>query len=116
MLLSLAVIPGLLATSTFASNGFDRSYRSSGVIEAPDEYLQYAKEHGMCRPHKFSLTKNLARPMAVPGPRVLTNFTGCVAKNEFHEDLPDYSGLIFCQGPTIHLMADAMNHEDSKTF
>ncbi|KAG8753707.1 hypothetical protein FRC12_011453 [Ceratobasidium sp. 428] len=115
MLLSLAVIPGLLATNTFA-NGFDRSHQSTGVIEDPDEYLQYAKEHGMCRPHKFSLTENLARPMAVPGPQVLTNFTGCVAKNEFHEDLPDYSGLIFCQGPTIHLMADAMNHEDSKTF
>ncbi|KAG9098452.1 hypothetical protein FRC06_006370 [Ceratobasidium sp. 370] len=115
MLLSFAVTAGLLATGVFADPPGDLC-TGSRVIDDPDEYLAYAKACGMCRPKKFGLTENLNRALVIPGSEVLANFSNCVAKNEFHEELQDRSGSIFCSGKTIHLMADAMNHNDSKTF
>ncbi|KAG8739907.1 hypothetical protein FRC10_005006 [Ceratobasidium sp. 414] len=115
MLFGFAVTAGLLAAGVSADPPDDPCKRS-GEITDPNDYLTYAKACGMCRPEKFGLDENLARTLVVPGREVLAEFSDCIAKNEFQEKLNDNSGMIFCQGQTIHLMADAMNHNDSKTF
>ncbi|KAG9120115.1 hypothetical protein FRC07_004534 [Ceratobasidium sp. 392] len=112
MLLGLAVIPWLFAAGAFINTS--DPCEGSRVIDDPDEYLNYAKKCGICK--KFDHDKNLQRALVIPGDNVLAKFDDCVARNEFHEQLQDHSGRIFCQGRTIHLMADAMNHNDSKTF
>nr|WJO90075.1 trehalase-3 [Ceratobasidium cereale] len=116
MLLGLAVTSWLLVTGVDGTLlPKSKPTRGARTINHPAEYLRYAKEHGLCHP-KRGEKENLGRTLVVPGPRVLANFEECIAKNEFGETLQDHSGDIFCQGLAIHLMADAMNHKDSKEF
>ncbi|KAG8742937.1 hypothetical protein FRC10_000725 [Ceratobasidium sp. 414] len=115
MLLGLAVAPWLLATGVSGSVLPRAPPRGARIINNRDDYLSHAKTNGMCKP-KLDEADNEKRVLVVPGPSVLADFKECVARNEFHEPLKDHSGDIFCRGPAIHLMADAMNHKDSKEF
>ncbi|KAG8679748.1 hypothetical protein FRC09_018752, partial [Ceratobasidium sp. 395] len=115
MLLGLVAASWLLATSVSGSALPVAPAKGARIINNRDQYLDHAKADGMCRP-KLNETENRARVLVIPGPEVRPSFKECVAKNEFHESLRDHSGDIFCQGLTIHLMADAMNHKDSKEF
>ncbi|KAG8679839.1 hypothetical protein FRC09_018677, partial [Ceratobasidium sp. 395] len=115
MLLGLAAASWLLTTSVSGSVLPMAPTKGARIINHRDQYLKHAKADGMCRP-KLNETENRARVLVIPGPEVRPSFKECVAKNEFHESLRDHSGDIFCQGLTIHLMADAMNHKDSKEF
>ncbi|QRV85492.1 trehalase [Ceratobasidium sp. AG-Ba] len=114
MLLSLAIVPWLLVTNVSSSVIPSRPKKGVRVITKPDDYMRHAQQNGMCR--VFNETENLKRKLVLPGPGILAPFKDCVAKNEFQEELLDHSGQIFCEGPVIHLMADAMNHADSKEF
>ncbi|KAG8779793.1 hypothetical protein FRC12_023838, partial [Ceratobasidium sp. 428] len=115
MLLGLVAASWLLATSVSGSVLPVAPAKGARIINNRDQYLDHAKADGMCRP-KLNETENRARVLVIPGPEVRPSFKECVAKNELHESLRDHSGDIFCQGLTIHLMADAMNHKDSKEF
>ncbi|KAG8694711.1 hypothetical protein FRC08_008303 [Ceratobasidium sp. 394] len=116
MLLGFALAAGLLATGGSFVEASEVSCEAPRTLTNANDYLAYAKACGMCRPTKFGWAENLKRTLVIPPPDVLANFSDCVAKNEFQEKLNDNSGDIFCSGKTIHLMADAMNHNDSKTF
>ncbi|KAG8701591.1 hypothetical protein FRC09_005255 [Ceratobasidium sp. 395] len=113
MLLGLATTSWLLVTTI--SGAALPSPGGVRVINDRTEYWKHAHAEGMC--HKpFNESENTKRVLAVPGRDILADFNVCVAKNEFGEELHDTSGQIFCHGQAIHLMADAMNYSDSKTF
>ncbi|KAF8608338.1 glycoside hydrolase [Ceratobasidium sp. AG-I] len=112
MLLALAAIPWLVATGVAGSDPL--CSKNPSDVKNRRDYFKWAKDCGMCK--KFSWEDNPKRQLAVPPDDVLADFDVCVAKNEFGEALQDNSGKIFCYGKTIHLMADARNHNDSKTF
>ncbi|QRV98076.1 trehalase [Ceratobasidium sp. AG-Ba] len=115
MLLRLAAASCLLVVGVSGSASSDGPVGDTIVINDRQEYWEYARKYGMCQ--NFSDEANLKRPLKLPGDKVLAPFDACVAKNEFGEKLNDNSGEIFCKGPTIHLMADALNHRvDSKEF
>ncbi|QRV98077.1 trehalase [Ceratobasidium sp. AG-Ba] len=110
MLLTLVATSWLLSTGLCAPH----SYPYANVIDDREAYWNHARSNGMC--NKYGREENLNRALVVPGNKVLSSFSDCVAKNEFGESLTDTTGQIFCYGPLIHLMADAQNHEDSKSF
>ncbi|KAG9077887.1 hypothetical protein FS749_010178, partial [Ceratobasidium sp. UAMH 11750] len=112
MLLGLAISSWLLTTSV---SGASLPVTGARVINDRIEYWRHARSHGMCD-RVDDETENQKRLLVVPGENILSSFDVCVAKNEFGEALYDNSGLIFCHGQAIHLMADAMNYKDSKDF
>ncbi|KAG8774976.1 hypothetical protein FRC12_001720 [Ceratobasidium sp. 428] len=114
MLPGLAITSWLLVT-TVSGAALPNPTIGVRVINDRAEYWKHAATGGMCLP-KLDKEVNLKRVLTVPGEGILADFNVCAAKNEFGEVLHDTSGQIFCHGQAIHLMADAMNHEDSKTF
>nr|WJO90074.1 trehalase-4 [Ceratobasidium cereale] len=113
MLLDIAAACWLLMNEV---SGAAVRHPTSGarVLNDRTAYMKHAQKAGMCQ--TFNDSENTNRALVVPGDNVLSSFEDCVAKNEFGELLHDTSRKIFCNGKAIHIMADAMNHKDSKAF